>query len=116
MKIRNGFVSNSSSSSFCIMVTKKGYEEALKDCDSDAQKLIKHWAKKGKIGSEDVVYFFDMTNNGGYSTMTSPEYDEGLEKFQKYIDDKMDGDFSAVWCDFEDKLPKGSFIKADADM
>ena len=42
MKIRQGFVSNSSTSSFVIMCSKKIYELALEKCSEFGRAVIKH--------------------------------------------------------------------------
>ena len=99
MKIRNGFVSNSSTSSFVVVMTKVAYDTALEKMGKKEQALIKLWAKKGKLGKENVICFSDMTDTGGTSTMFSPERNSGLDKFSDYVAEKWDGDFSAVFYD-----------------
>ena len=82
MKIRDGFVSNSSSSSFICSVhnfDNKHLEErvkliSLKDCISDArrmddeewlQELLSELDKWKKIAEEENVYVFDISANYG---------------------------------------------------
>jgi len=97
MKTRNGFVSNSSTSSFVVIVTKEAYDTALEKMGKEERAIIKLWAKKVKLGGEDVVHFSDMTSAGGTSTMFSPEWNGSLDKFSDYVAEKWDGDFSAVF-------------------
>jgi hypothetical protein len=82
MKIRDGFVSNSSSSSFICSVhnfDNKPLEERIKllslnDCINDArrmddeewlQKLLSELDKWKRIAEEENVYVFDITANYG---------------------------------------------------
>ena len=82
MKIRDGFVSNSSSSSFICSVhnfDNKSLEERVKlfnltDCINDArrmddeewlQRLLSELDKWKKLAEEENVYVFDITANYG---------------------------------------------------
>ena len=82
MKIRDGFVSNSSSSSFICSVhnfDNKSLEERVKllrlnDCINDArrmddeewlQELLSELDKWKKLAEEENVYVFDVTANYG---------------------------------------------------
>lgn len=107
MKIRNGFVSNSSTSSFVLIVTKKAYDKALSELDKEAQSLIKIWSKKGKFNGQDIIYFHSMSDTGGSSNMYSEERNDKIMKYHDYVDKKYDGDFSAVFLDdFCERIPK----------
>lgn len=52
MKVRHGFVSNSSSSSFCVLTTKEDYEIALdrvrKKYSKDAAEIVEEIFGRGK--------------------------------------------------------------------
>lgn len=116
MKIRYGFVSNSSSSSFCLIVRRKTFEDTLKQMDKNDAEIVKSWSSIDKIGEEEFVCFAGMNDMGGMSNLFSPEYNEDLREYQEYIDEKWDGDFSAVFYYFKDKLPKGEFIDVGAEI
>ncbi len=55
MKVRTGFVSNSSSSSFCIVVAKDKYEKAANKCSEFVQFLLNHKTKYFKVHGKDTV-------------------------------------------------------------
>ena len=67
MKIRNGFVSNSSTSSFVLIMTKEKYEESTKDFDDDKKNAIATLASNSNFMGKDVVVFKDLTTQDGYS-------------------------------------------------
>jgi hypothetical protein len=48
MKIRSGFVSNSSSTSYVIVTTKKNYDKVLKKSDELTKYIVKEIEKIGK--------------------------------------------------------------------
>lgn len=54
MKVRNGFVSNSSSSSFVIAVKKEVHEEVLKQLTEYDKDIIEQMAEKDTIFGTDV--------------------------------------------------------------
>ena len=66
MKIRNGFVSNSSSSSFFCVLSKKDHDKIMSELTKKQQKIINKYIENEKIGDMDVVgYGYASDRNGG---------------------------------------------------
>jgi len=69
MKTRAGFVSNSSSSSFVLAITKENYDKCLPQLSDYHQAVLKHLAETDKFLGRDLVVFSDMSNAGDGSTL-----------------------------------------------
>ena len=70
MKIRTGFVSNSSSSSFIAIVELSLFEEALNQIkDERYQKIIKAISTKQKVFGKEVMVTQEMSDSGGVSSV-----------------------------------------------
>ncbi|MEK6832800.1 MAG: hypothetical protein AABY32_02040 [Nanoarchaeota archaeon] len=67
MKIRNGFVSNSSSSSFVIMTSLENHKKALGQMDEYSRKVMEKLVEKSKLFGRDIVSVSDMHLNDGES-------------------------------------------------
>jgi hypothetical protein len=70
MKIRNGFVSNSSSSSFFCVLSKKDHDKIMSGLTEAQRKAIDKYVENGVIGEIEVVgygYFHDRDDNSAYS-------------------------------------------------
>ena len=102
MKIRTGFVSNSSSSSFCIYGTYLEEQEEISgiDMDEDYEKIDKFWDKFEKKASKlGVEVYRDRECNcvylgRSYSTIeddeTGKSFKEATEKsLEKLLDKKV---------------------------
>jgi hypothetical protein len=64
MKIRSGFVSNSSSSSFLAIIKKDDYEKILKDLGPLAQATIEYTgASNKKFAGQDCILHYHITGN-----------------------------------------------------
>ncbi len=64
MKVRNGFVSNSSSSSFVIAVKKDVHEKVLKQLTEYEKDVIEQIAEKDTIFGIDVYTIGDLDVHG----------------------------------------------------
>ena len=94
MKIRNGFVSNSSSSSFVMLVTKEAHEKALKELTAYQKAVIDKITYEETLFGREAVSFSQWHSNGG----SCWEYME-LDVNEELIEDGEDTD---IW-DIADK-------------
>lgn len=65
MKIRSGFVSNSSSSSFVVLIDKDAYEKFYKDLDLISRLFLKDRVREEKIIGNKFMLFDDACGHGG---------------------------------------------------
>jgi hypothetical protein len=66
MKIRDGHVSNSSSSSFVLVTTKENFEKAKKKCCELSGKVADAIAHHKKLNGVDIVLFAEEAWDGAY--------------------------------------------------
>lgn len=110
MKIRNGFVSNSSSSSFVIIMTKVQHNDWLDTLNIYEKQVVSELdITEKKLADIDIVVL--MGSEGNYSfyediSLDMTEEDEALTEYEfcdKYDIRHMDtGEF---WSKAEEKLP-----------
>ena len=84
MKIRNGFVSNSSSSSFVLVVKKDDYDKVYSDLSDDAKKVADACMEFKTIFGIDVAIFSDWCDNGGGGSFDYIEVDIEGDKYGAY--------------------------------
>ena len=65
MKIRNGFVSNSSSSSFVLICTEDHVKNVIKDLDDLQKKIIRNCFKKREILGRKMLMITGWSDMGG---------------------------------------------------
>lgn len=73
MKCRNGFVSNSSSSSFVIITTAEAHKKALKKIGKEQADLIKGLFYTKKLWGQEFVARGEMSDSGGWTQLLSLE-------------------------------------------
>jgi len=106
MKIRFGFVSNSSSSSFVITTTKENFDKVLAESDDYTKEVIEELGigKTTFLGKE-LVYlstFSDHSGNSNFDEISNEELDSGDEGrcasdvFDKFCD-KLRGNKDEVF-------------------
>lgn len=66
MKIRSGFVSNSSTTSFLIIAAKDDYAKALQSLSDEEHDVVYNKSDTKRIGKQDVVILTAETNGDGY--------------------------------------------------
>jgi len=85
MKTRNGFVSNSSSSSFIVMTSKENYDKVLAGSDSYIRAMMKGMSvSEHKFLGRDVVSFGIFNGMGGEGTLDWICIDEEIPEDAEY--------------------------------
>jgi len=65
MKVREGHVSNSSSSSFVLVTTKENFDKVYAEASSESKSFADEQAIHKKIGSQELVFFAGGGYEGG---------------------------------------------------
>jgi hypothetical protein len=116
MKIRMGFVSNSSSSSFVLMTTKENYERALKEANPFVAAVAKAMfsLSERKFLGKEIVVTDGWTDMGGNSNWDYIEVD--LSSVPEEIANKYDGkDYYTAFDEFEVLLGKDEVYSHSTD-
>ena len=91
MKIRMGFVSNSSSSSFVIITTKENHERVLSAMTEQQREVIGQIVVSKKFLDRDIVYLGGISGGDGY-----PYDNIDITCGGKFIEHNDDEDFGAA--------------------
>lgn len=110
MKLRNGHVSNSSSSSFIIVIKKKDYEDVLRGLDGLPKKIAKAFAWEC-LGNKDLIMVANWSEMDGSDTLDHLGFRKklGLEREDEEdedVDEDRDvyGLFHDAWDEVQDAL------------
>ena len=119
MKIRNGFVSNSSSSSFVCVVDAEAHDKAM-CCVDDPKGILRevfsgHRIKRQKFNGRDVLIitggdYEDYHVIGAYSSEDVSDEDvdaEGLEQHWEYWEEIV----LPLWNEYKGYIPKNCCIE-----
>lgn len=111
MKLRLGFVTNSSSTSFVIMIKKESYEKAFKEADEFTQQVL------NKLGyNSDKAFGIDVVKltgvEGNYSTLGNIRITPVPEK---YTNGYYGGPAKNAFEEFLGKIPKDEIIQTYVD-
>lgn len=117
MKVREGHVSNSSTSSFVLMTTKENYERALAEADpytaAVAKALVDKDASKQVFLGRKMVVFTEYSDMGGEGTFSWLDIKYKKPKAKKKEDDEDEDDYGEededkyeAWEKFQEILKK----------
>ena len=113
MKIRNGFVSNSSSSSFLLITTKENHEKAFKQLSPYEKAVIKTIVSTGNFLGRKIIwigdlcpmdysYTFEELKVSNYKEGSDPEAEsegsyEAFSKYENIVNELSDEDEIFSW-------------------
>ena len=114
MKIRDGFVSNSSSSSFVVIITKDAFDKAFNEAHPYIQAVIRAMERnKGKFIGVDVVLMGTSDTHGGSSfDYLEVDYDTDNNPMPEDVDRSP----YTAWEMFLESIPKDQIITHSEDF
>jgi hypothetical protein len=112
MKVRIGFVSNSSSSSFVCAIKADSFNEKLKELNKLDQKILNHLFQKDSAFGQDVRTFSEYDSHGyGSWEWAMDDFDWDDEE-----EDDKDGRAYTLVHNFIDKFEKNDYFAATVDF
>jgi len=115
MKIRNGFVSNSSSSSFILLVTKELHEKLKEELDPFVIAVVEAMGEETKFFGKEGIVIPYSSDAGGCDTFEDFEIDFDGEVPKAYTDDGYRDFYSAYqeYVDEAEKHPEDHFSHSE---
>jgi len=106
MKIRSGFVSNSSSSSFILIASKELVEKTLEKMnEKETTAVIMSSGQKINLFGKECFVFEEFCDNGGYSNWDDFSIKEEFDSEEvQEIFNESDVSFYEIFSDFVDSL------------
>lgn len=118
MKVRTGFVSNSSTSSYVLVVPKKNFEKVLKNSNELTKELIKklgiHKFKKAFGKELCVLYWLEGNSN-------IVDFLDDTNFVRKFMKDEDEDEFELIFETFDNfiqslKKDKNNYIETDLEI
>ena len=108
MKIRSGFVSNSSSSSFLAIIKRDDYDKIIKSLSPIGQSLLEYvgWTKKGFAGHDCVLIYYVT---GNYSSFECMDGGAVIDRAQEIADNRG----VELPDDYDDEEQRADFLYED---
>ena len=91
MKIRNGFVSNSSSSSFILITSKENYDKASENLSDVQKKFLEDIMHRKVFNGNKIVYFQHYSSYGGSSELNY------INDLKIVSDEDKEGIYESLW-------------------
>lgn len=112
MKIRLGFVSNSSSSSYTLIVTKKAHEEALEKCTPFERAVaIEIMGKESKtLNSMEVFVGSTWQDAGGNGTLNWMQESGEFSHLEPEEEDEWEDPYYLAFNKYEEYIPKDQYV------
>lgn len=112
MKTRSGFVSNSSSSSFVLIVPVEIHEKALSDVSPQVRDMVNRVTKQETVFGRECRIYHESADAAGFSTVWGEyelwEDDEQPEGFEGF-----EGEHDAFYSLYVGKLPQDGIFRTE---
>ena len=109
MKIRQGFVSNSSSSLFVIVVPKNDFNEFFNELKDYEKELVNYRLKWKKFNQEDVAVLSGWQDNSGSNDLEYFEFSDNLSEDSEDYDKNI----REIWEEIVNALPEHLYVDVE---